>query len=74
MPIVVDGRYLEEVLKAIHDGHRIIFQLLAVDYVQLFGPAKTNKISRYKLLREDVTFYKPGNIQQPRSGMIAKAR
>jgi hypothetical protein len=40
MPIVVDGRYLEKVLKAIHDGHRIILQLLAVDYVQLFGPAK----------------------------------
>jgi hypothetical protein len=40
MPIVVDWRYLEEVLKAIHDGHRIIFQLFTVDDVQLFGPAK----------------------------------
>jgi hypothetical protein len=49
MPIVVDWRYLEEVLEAIHDGHRIIFQLLAIDYVQLFGPNKTNNISGYKL-------------------------
>jgi hypothetical protein len=40
MPIVVDWRYLEEVLDAIHDGHWIVFQLLAVDYVQLFSPAK----------------------------------
>jgi hypothetical protein len=36
----VDWRYLEEVLKTIHDRHRIILQLLAVDYVQLFGPVK----------------------------------
>jgi hypothetical protein len=49
MPIVVDGRYLEEVLKAIHDRYRIVFQLLAVDYVQLFGPAKKNTISDYNL-------------------------
>ncbi len=38
LPVVVEGRDLQEVLQPIHDGHWVVLQFLAVDYVQLLRP------------------------------------